>query len=369
MIKMSKKGFTLVELLAVIVILAIIAVIAVPSVLKIISGAREDAFKASVRSAIKEVELEVTQDTTGTKTSGYLTGLNIDNNPFKGGTWEYDKTTKKVIIYEARDNASITSSNYVITADKEQINSDKFTVGKPKDTNPKLLANKLKDGTALGDGTYDSGTGYIKGTTPKNHVCTNSNGDSDCDDTGEILWRVVRLFDDKSVLMVTQSSVDTKSYDNDFNLDDNTCTGECSNNFANADIKTYLNKDFYNTITNKHLLKYNEWNTTNDLGTTNTPGDPSSIIAKVGLLTIHDYNVVSNNGTDTINYLNNETYWWLGTGHSSIAGFAWNVYVDGCAYDGDVGISIGARAAVVLNSGITVTGTGDGSSVSPYTIE
>ena len=39
---MNKKGFTLVELLAVIVILALIAIIAFPNVTKLIKGAKED---------------------------------------------------------------------------------------------------------------------------------------------------------------------------------------------------------------------------------------------------------------------------------------------------------------------------------------
>ena len=42
---MNKKGFTLVELLAVIVILALIALIAYPNVTKIISGAKENTNK------------------------------------------------------------------------------------------------------------------------------------------------------------------------------------------------------------------------------------------------------------------------------------------------------------------------------------
>ena len=45
--KMNKKGFTLVELLAVIVILAVIALIAVPQVLKILNQARRSAAEDS----------------------------------------------------------------------------------------------------------------------------------------------------------------------------------------------------------------------------------------------------------------------------------------------------------------------------------
>ena len=44
---MNKKGFTLVELLAVIVILAIIALIATPLILNVIDNAKKGAAEAS----------------------------------------------------------------------------------------------------------------------------------------------------------------------------------------------------------------------------------------------------------------------------------------------------------------------------------
>ena len=60
-----KRGFSLVELLAVIVILAIIATIATPIVLNIIKNSKEEAIKrsvsmyqSSVRSAFARYQLE-----------------------------------------------------------------------------------------------------------------------------------------------------------------------------------------------------------------------------------------------------------------------------------------------------------------------
>ena len=48
--KMNKKGFTLVELLAVIVILAIVLIIAVPGVLTIIDNSRRDSLISSAKT-------------------------------------------------------------------------------------------------------------------------------------------------------------------------------------------------------------------------------------------------------------------------------------------------------------------------------
>ena len=56
---MKKKGFTLVELLGVIVIMAILALIAIPITIKIISDSRENANKQSILNYAKTVEQDV----------------------------------------------------------------------------------------------------------------------------------------------------------------------------------------------------------------------------------------------------------------------------------------------------------------------
>ena len=53
---MKKKGFTLVELLAVIAILAILVIIAMPNVLDMFNKAKKDSFETEIRTIIKTVE-------------------------------------------------------------------------------------------------------------------------------------------------------------------------------------------------------------------------------------------------------------------------------------------------------------------------
>ena len=53
---MKNKGFTLVELLAVIVILAVISLIATPMILGVVEEAKKSSFKDSVLSAFDAVE-------------------------------------------------------------------------------------------------------------------------------------------------------------------------------------------------------------------------------------------------------------------------------------------------------------------------
>ena len=64
--RLNKKGFTLVELLAVIVILAIILLIAVPNIMGVVDGAKKDAYASSVMSIINAAELKIGLDVEGT---------------------------------------------------------------------------------------------------------------------------------------------------------------------------------------------------------------------------------------------------------------------------------------------------------------
>src|SRR5574344_2012382 len=95
-----KKGFTLVELLAVIVILAVILVIAVPKITATINSTRKAAFESSIKMVAKSAEREYTvaqtlgtafTTTAGTNClSADWAGLNAD---YSACTYGIDTTT------------------------------------------------------------------------------------------------------------------------------------------------------------------------------------------------------------------------------------------------------------------------------------
>lgn len=58
----KKNGFTLVELLAVIVILSVLVLLAVPSVLKMLDGARKDTFELETERIIEAAKTAYSSD-------------------------------------------------------------------------------------------------------------------------------------------------------------------------------------------------------------------------------------------------------------------------------------------------------------------
>ena len=117
--KLNKKGFTLVELLAVIVVLAIIMVLTIPSVLSSLTTARQSAFltyaKKMLNAAQERYQTESLIGTPGTcftveslsdeTTSQYHGVVNI--------TIENGKPVAKIKMYDATYQLGITADTNI----------------------------------------------------------------------------------------------------------------------------------------------------------------------------------------------------------------------------------------------------------------
>ena len=88
--KEKNKGFTLVELLAVIVILALIALIATPIILNVINDAKKQAAKDSAYGYMDAVEK-------------YIVSSELEDKSIKDGTYSVEELNKKIdeIKYES----------------------------------------------------------------------------------------------------------------------------------------------------------------------------------------------------------------------------------------------------------------------------
>ena len=118
----NNKGFTLVELLTVIVILAIILAIAVPGISKILEGSKKSAFEADAKMLITGIDYKNLEASFGEgdpiKEGDTLTDTQIED---LGGTKTNYKTVKVVslspvtICVETLSNSKFGEQKAVVT--------------------------------------------------------------------------------------------------------------------------------------------------------------------------------------------------------------------------------------------------------------
>ncbi|MDD3821849.1 MAG: pilus assembly FimT family protein [Bacilli bacterium] len=114
----QRKGFTLVELLAVIVVLGIILLIAVPNVLGIITNTKKDSYLSTGKMAISAAKLLVGSDTTLQPATGCYKIL-FSNLPLEN-LGKVDAATSYVTV--TKDGDSFTYQVALTTTDVFMIN-------------------------------------------------------------------------------------------------------------------------------------------------------------------------------------------------------------------------------------------------------
>ena len=422
-----RRGFTLVELLAVIVILAVILVIAVPSIMSTITESRKGALASSAKLIASSVETAYISNQT----------LGIEKD------------------IECRDISNYTDEDYAIC-------SIKFVDGKAQ---VKIIGNGKFEGMAVCSGTKENAE--VVGECPLTAVekikslATESNKEGlATDDFGNIryaggsadvknyvefgndneLWRIIGIFKvttvdettgeekvEKLMKIVKDTSIGNYSWDSSAS---GVNRGYGVNEWSQADLKTELNElylnqkngDCYNDKNNskvacdfrttgikdayRGMIENVVWNTgaitdestdvstlersslyNAERGTINGKKCTSGVYCndsvsrttiwtgKVGLIYLSDYGYASTSGTNisntaisTTNWLSGSVYWTISPyARSSRAYHAWFVYSSGVSPDCFASDGGGVRPTVYLKSDVSIT-SGDGSSTDPYRI-
>ena len=127
-----KKGFTMIELIFVIVILGILAAVAIPK----LAATRDDAKAASIKTDIGTAIQAVPSWYQGQKEASFLNAMSLDTN-----VWKKDDTTPSC-SYVYKDGASDTITMSINMGDS---NTSLSHIGKPitncEETNTSVLGN------------------------------------------------------------------------------------------------------------------------------------------------------------------------------------------------------------------------------------
>ena len=188
---MNKKGFTLVELLAVIAILALLVIIALPNVLKMFNQAKKDMFLTEAKTIYKEISKKYISETMrGNK----ISIISNDNNKL-----ELESNDLKYKIKLKNDGSikkfEVSNGNYCISGkfnNLSDLTTDKITEGKCEEISPKNFSTDdwetIIDAIREGDGSE-----YAVGSTKEVNLGTygthtlrvaNTSTPSECSGTG-----------------------------------------------------------------------------------------------------------------------------------------------------------------------------------------
>ena len=132
--KEKNKGFTLVELLAVIVILALIALIATPIILNVINDAKKQAAKDSAYGYMDAVEK-------------YIVSSELEDKSIQDGTYRVEELNKKISVKGSTpDNGTIKIENSSVKSYDIGIDGYEVNNGEVKKVS---TTKSFKNGTAV----------------------------------------------------------------------------------------------------------------------------------------------------------------------------------------------------------------------------
>ena len=190
----KKKGFTLVELLAVIVILAIILVIAVPKLSETIKNSKKASFESSAKTIAsqaekKKMEKEILEDAGSINCSDVV---KLNDTDYESCSISFDGNTAKVSLIGKGKFEGL----QIINGTKDSATAGEVKM--PEYGKGTIFIKNLYDNEILRvtnglkkDNTSDANIRY-EGANPNNYVSFNDE-----------LWRIIGVFGDNIKLIRT----------------------------------------------------------------------------------------------------------------------------------------------------------------------
>ncbi len=284
--KNKGRGFTLVELLAVIVILAIILVIAVPKISDTIKNSKKASFESSaktiaVQAEKKKMEKEILEDSGSINCSDVV---KLNDSDYGSCSITFDGNTAKVsLVGKGKFEGLLVINGIKDSATASEVKMPEYGTGATYikalyDSDILRVTNGLKK-----DNTSDANIRY-EGGNPNNYVSFNDE-----------LWRIIGVFGD-NIKLVRSEQLGQLSWDSsDFSIN----LGGGVNEWSQADLKKYLNTMYYGGTS---VTCYNGWYNS----TTTCPTGSLNSTAK-SMINNYIWNTGAINGNDTTIF-NQETF-------------------------------------------------------------
>lgn len=334
-----KKGFTLVELIGVIIVLGLIALIALPPILNAIREKESEISEASEEIIYNATSLYVSDNSNSfPKTNGNTFCVTLDT--LTQGDYLPD------VVYDAVSGDEVPLTNMV----EVKYEQDRFSYNLNNECVEKIIKTELIE-ILLEQYNPDNTTGLVQDETNSNiyyYTGTNEEVSNNYLWYGGHHWRVVEFDTDANTLLLISQQPLTS-------IQPASTAWDTKEEYESSYINTWLNEYFYNSLDSsvQNSIVSNTFN----IGIY-TDVDEITTSQKVGLLDETQYTRAG--GADS--YLDIKDYWWLGNRYSSSD--VRSVSNNGNLNNYSPTNTRGARAVIKI-SDITITG-GNGTLESNY---
>lgn len=334
-----KKGFTLVELIGVIIVLGLIALIALPPILNAIREKESEISEASEEIIYNATSLYVSDNSNSfPKTNGNTFCVTLDT--LTQGDYLPD------VVYDAVSGDEVPLTNMV----EVKYEQDRFSYNLNNECVEKIIKTGLIE-ILLEQYSPDNTTGLVQDETNSNiyyYTGTNEEVSNNYLWYGGHHWRVVEFDTDADTLLLISQQPLTS-------IQPASAVWDTKEKYEASYINTWLNDYFYNSLDSS--VQNSIISNTFNVGIY-TDVDEITTTQKVGLLDEEQYTRAG--GQDS--YLDIEDFWWLGNRYSS----SYVRFVSNIGHMSNISPSSsnGARAVIKI-SNITITG-GNGTLESNY---